>query len=114
MNLLAGQWRQLVHDKDNMSDDVKALYKEHADQETRPTLDNITEVLAEEIRRHEKVYVVVDALDECSESSRLELLGKIQKMQPTSRVLVTSRLYDSIARQFDESQGLKLRQVPTM
>lgn len=76
MNLLAGLWRQLVHDKDTMTDDVKALYKTHALRETRPTPDNVAEVLANEIRRHEKVYIIVDALDECSESSRLELFGK--------------------------------------
>lgn len=109
MNILAGLWRQLVHDKDTMSDDVKALYKKHADRDTRPSLDNVTEVLAKEIRRHEKVYVVVDALDECSESSRLELLEKLQKIQPTLRLLVSSRLYDNISRQFEGKPRLEIK-----
>ena len=88
-----------------MSDDVKALYRKHADRDTRPSLDNVTEVLAKEIRRHEKVYVIVDALD----ASRLELIEKIQKMQPTLRLLVSSRQYDNIARQFEGKPRLEIK-----
>lgn len=108
-NILAGLWRQLVHDKDAMSDDVKALYRKHADRDTRPSLDDVTEVLAKEVCRHQKVYVIVDALDECSETSRLELIEKIQKMQPTLRLLVSSRQYDSIARQFEGNPRFEIK-----
>jgi hypothetical protein len=108
VNLLAALWLQLVHGKKTPSDDVVALYKKLVNRETRPTLNDIAEVLNKEIARYQKAYVVVDALDECAESSRVEILEKLRAKNPTLRLLVTSRLYDSIARQFEGQPRLEI------
>lgn len=77
MNLLAALWLQLVYSKKTPSDDVVALYKKLVNRETRPTLNDIAEVLNKEIARYQKVYVVVNALDKCAKSSRAEILEKL-------------------------------------
>lgn len=47
------------------SNNIDALYKHHRDRNTHPILDNLTETLKLEIGMYSKVFIVVDALDEC-------------------------------------------------
>lgn len=111
-NLLAGVWRQLILNKNALSDDVKDVYKEHADKDTRPTLHAVAEILAKEIARYRIVYVVVDALDELPEARRIRLMERLQKIQDSQtglRLLVTSRMYDSIARHFEGQPRLEIK-----
>ena len=110
-NILAGIWRQLVHNKTALSDDVKALYKKQIEKDTRPTVEAIDKVLSEEVARYRAVYVIVDALDECPEARRVKLLEKLQKMQSSRsglHLLATSRIYDSIARHFKGEPRLEI------
>jgi len=55
-----------------------------------------------------KVFVVVDALDECSDSTREELLPALRSLAGTN-LLVTSRDIASIARDFQEDKQLNIR-----
>lgn len=88
------------------------MYKKHADNDTRPTLDAVAEVLAKEIARYRIVYVVVDALDECPEARRIRLMERLQTIQDSQtglHLLVTSRMYDSIARHFEGKPRLEIK-----
>jgi len=100
---------QLVRGNEYLSDDVKQLYEKHVDQDTRPTLTNVAEVLKKEVARYQKVYVIIDALDECSELCRMELLEKVRALQPIIRLFVTSRPHDSIAREFAGYPKLEIK-----
>jgi hypothetical protein len=86
-----------------LSDDVQDLYKSHSRHNIRPKLGEISEILKSETGRYSKIFVVVDALDECAEDkgSRESLLNELRKLQPIASLMVTSRFIDSIAREFE-------------
>jgi hypothetical protein len=109
-NLIASLVRQLVQDRSVISDGIKTLYELHHYRGTHPTLDELTEALESEIRTYSKVFVIVDALDECPEDgTRANLLGELQSLTGTVNLLVTSRGLSSIARQFEGASRLDIR-----
>jgi hypothetical protein len=56
-------------------------------------IDEYSSLLQTEVRRFPKVFIVIDALDECPESNgtRASFLAEIRKLQPNIHLLVTSR-----------------------
>ncbi|ETN44126.1 uncharacterized protein HMPREF1541_10676 [Cyphellophora europaea CBS 101466] len=55
-----------------------------------------------------KVFIVVDALDECTEYTHRTLVNDFQNIGPHVSILVTSRPWDSIGRIFDGSDQLRI------
>jgi hypothetical protein len=102
----------MVQDQTTTSDNVKALYKHHRDRNTRPILNELTETLKLEIGMLSKVFIVVDALDECEcQETRVNLLRTLRSFTSTGTVqlMVTSRELPSIAQEFQGIQRLDIR-----
>jgi hypothetical protein len=93
-NLFASLWMQLV-ESHPISDDVKILYKKHVNRSTRPSLSEILQVLRSEIGSYSgsKVFVIVDALDECPEDNEIRgtILTELRALQSAVHLMVTSR-----------------------
>jgi len=102
VNLIASLWSQLVQ-QDSLSSNVRDLYKDHNRRGTRPALSEVSKILRSETSRYSKIFVIVDALDECPEAgrSRAILLTELRALQPTVNLMATSRFLDSIAREFE-------------
>jgi len=102
-NLIASLLQQLVQRKSIVSEDVASLYLRHVSARTRPTLGEWSKLLQSEVHRFSKVFIVVDALDECSGSNgtRDSFLIEIQKLQPRIHLLVTSRLIPNVEHTFE-------------
>ena len=77
--VVASLLKQLLQQLGVISGDLKSLYCRHLKNETRPTLNEVFEVLQSEINKYPRVFVVVDALDECPVENRVrpELLSKL-------------------------------------
>jgi hypothetical protein len=92
-NLIASILQQLVQTDAEVSKEIHALYTKHITKQTRPTFDEFSILLQSEARRFSKLFVVIDALDECTESdgTRGRLLTELQKLQPMLHLLVTAR-----------------------
>lgn len=90
VNLLAGIWRQLAYDRSRLSDDIISLYGANAEKGTRPSLNETTSVLTREINQFSKVFVVIDAIDECDPDIVPSVLRILDI--PHVNILVTSRL----------------------
>jgi len=62
------------------------------------------------VRRISKVFIVIDALDECPESNRTResLLAEIRKLQPTIHLLITSRHILAIKREFEQAAQVEI------
>ena len=56
-----------------------------------------------------KAFVVVDALDECTDRTRAELLIALRSLGSNVSMLVTSRNLASIAQEFHETKHLDIR-----
>jgi hypothetical protein len=93
---------QLSHQSDSYCDIVLKFYSEHAEGSRHPSDDELARCLTDLLRYpgHAPVYVVVDALDECPNTSAvrsprakvLDLIEELIKLQfPNLRVCVTSR-----------------------
>ena len=73
-------------------------------------LEELMEALRLEASRCSKIFVVVDALDECAEESntRLDLLRGIRSLQGNISLLVTSRRVPIIENEFRETTSLEI------
>jgi hypothetical protein len=78
VNLIASLWAQLVQNSGSLSSEVKDLYRTYIRQRSPPTLSDVSKILQAEIGRFSKIFVVVDALDECPESNRSALLKELR------------------------------------
>src|SRR3984957_17434620 len=110
-NLVATLLKQIVQDRRAISDHVKSFYEDHQRREARPTLDQLTEVLISEIRTYSKVFIIVDALDECREDdgTRARLLKVLRSLPQQVNLMVTSRNLLSIGRDFVGAKRLHIR-----
>ncbi|KAJ6587765.1 hypothetical protein B0H10DRAFT_1831473 [Mycena sp. CBHHK59/15] len=88
-NLLAGFWRQLAGKIVPAS--VHKLYNRHYQRCTRPSIDDIQEVLASTILEYSKVYLIVDALDEYPDDQRNSLLASLSGLGSKDSIMLTSR-----------------------
>ena len=81
------------------SDSTESL-KELQDQGRRPSFDALTAVLKGEIETYSKVFIVVDALDECfPEQAQRDLLDRLRSLtvvSPAAKLMATSRYIPSI------------------
>jgi hypothetical protein len=105
VNLIGSLLRQLLQKKPMVSDKLKAVYHHtHTDPRYRPTLGELSELLKQEIDQYEKVFVLIDALDEYSEANdaRHAFLAELQKLGPSLYLLVTSRFSSTIEHEFKD------------
>jgi hypothetical protein len=110
VNLVGSLLRQLIQARSTIPDDIIALYRHHIDKQTRPMLTEYSKLLQPEVRRLSKVFIVVGALDECSESNGIRgLLPEVKKLLPDIHLLVTSRYIGNIEREFDSVNRLEIR-----
>jgi len=102
--------QQLAQRRPHLSNEIQCLYDTHISKGTRPKVSEITQALQAEIRGLSNLFVVVDALDECSQSEdkRDQFLDELQKLT-TSQVLITSRPHISnIPEYFDDVSSLEI------
>ena len=106
-NVLSSLLKQLIEDSENISPHLLSLYDHHRDRKTSPTTDEISLALSTTIGSHKEVFCIIDALDECNEDLRLELVKKLENLEPKLRVLITSR--DMIAEELEHYQRLEIK-----
>jgi hypothetical protein len=112
-NLIASLLKQIVQPSPTISEQVKSLYTYHKNRGTRPVLDEVVKVLGSEIMTYSRVFVVVDALDECREddSTRAKLMKLLLSLPKNTSVMVTSRNLPSIAQDFGGAERLDIRAI---
>ena len=93
LNLIASVLRQLVHHHAAIPGHIEQMYETHLATSTRPTLEELLVELKLISQAFTDVYVIIDALDECSEDvgSKSSFLEAIQDLEGYFRMIVTSR-----------------------
>jgi hypothetical protein len=109
-NLIASLLKQIVQDCRTTSTNMRSFYKRHQSYDTRPTLDEFTQALQAEIGTYSKVFVVVDALDECPDhdGSRRKSLKTLRSLSGPVSLMVMSRYLGSITETFQETSQLDI------
>lgn len=108
-NVLASILKQLAEESSSIPPVLLDLYEYHRDRNTSPAIDEISEALSAIIEHYTSILCVVDALDECSEDLRWDLIEKLEKLQPKIRLLVTSRYLDSIAEELKNFERFEIK-----
>jgi hypothetical protein len=92
---------------------VQDLYNQYKDQPKRPFLDEVSRALHSVSKLYSKVFIIIDALDECQDTDkcRTTLLSEIFKLQEGQRsnIFSTSRCIPEILERFKESVSLEIR-----
>jgi hypothetical protein len=112
-SLLAAVLKQLVQARPSIAEPMTRLYEQHANKMTKPELEEISDALQSVLANYSSVYVVVDALDECSDKdgTRSQLLAKLRDLQSKTdlRLMVTSRFVPDIENKFGSVPTLEVR-----
>lgn len=103
-NLLASLLRQLVESQPSLPESVKVLYNHHKAKRTQPSLEEISKVLHSVVAIYSRVFIAVDALDECqiSDRCRSKFLTEIFNLQSKAGInfFATSRPNPDIKNEF--------------
>jgi hypothetical protein len=112
-DLLVSLLKQLAESQPSLLSCVKTLYDRHKDKRTRPSLDEIFTVLQTVAAAYSRVFIIIDALDECQISSgcRQRFLSSLFNLQATCGVnlFATSRPISSIEKEFEGNSKLEIR-----
>ena len=112
-DLLTSLLKQLAESQPSLPVAVKELYDRHKTKRTRPSLDEISRSLQAVTALYSRVFIAVDALDECqvSEGCRKRFLEGLVNLQAKcgTNIFVTSRPISSIEKEFEGSQVLEIR-----
>ncbi|KAK4653514.1 hypothetical protein QC762_0084380 [Podospora pseudocomata] len=112
-DLLASVLKQIAESQPSVPGSVKDLFDKHKAKRTRPLLDETLRVLQSVAATCSRVFIVVDALDECqtSESCRKRFLSELFNLQKMHgiNIFATSRSVTEIVDRFKTSISLEIR-----
>jgi hypothetical protein len=101
-DLLANLLKQLAQGQSSLLDSVELLYDRHKTESTRASFEEISATLQSVAFTYSRVFIVVDALDECQATCRSSFVSEIFKFQTKTRAnfLATSRPSMAIEKNF--------------
>ncbi|KAL8896861.1 MAG: hypothetical protein Q9192_002870 [Flavoplaca navasiana] len=112
-NLLAACCVQLIQPSRNSLREVLTdVYRKHDFGKTKPVWEDVVRVFEDSTKDLDTIYLVVDALDECSDDTRQILLNYFKVLPANTRLLVTTRHIDEITREFFDSPKVEIRADP--
>jgi hypothetical protein len=112
-DLLTSLVKQLAQGVNPMPEVVNSLYGRHISTRTQPTLDELSQALEVVAALYPRVFIVVDALDECliTGSHRSDFISRMFAVQERSgaNLFMTSRHIPEIKEIFQGSTLLEIR-----
>jgi Cdc6-like AAA superfamily ATPase len=111
LGILAAILKQLVQGRLSTAVYIERLYEEHDKGKTKPSLDNIYRALQDVLGHYPTVHIVIDALDECQDSTRVQLLAKLRDLQTGQdvRLMATSRFMLKVESVFKGALMLEVK-----
>ncbi|RYP32310.1 hypothetical protein DL767_005285 [Monosporascus sp. MG133] len=111
--LLSGLLKQLAQSQPSLPDILRDLHERHEIRRSRPSLNEISTALKSVANTYFKVYLLIDALDECktADSCRSKFISEIFALQsetPTN-LLATSRFIPEITERFKGCPSKEIR-----
>ncbi|KAG8527048.1 uncharacterized protein KY384_008477 [Bacidia gigantensis] len=90
---LASLLQQMIIQHGSIPDQIKDTYVAHSKKKTTPAFPEYLDLLKGQMQGFTRVYIVIDALDECTEANgvREELLEGILQMPTFTSIMITSR-----------------------
>ncbi len=88
---LASLWKQLASRRPLNDDEITILKRMYVEQGTRPNETKWKEMLAVEVRRYSRVFLIADALDESKVEYPLQFVRELLGLLPTANIMITTR-----------------------
>jgi Cdc6-like AAA superfamily ATPase len=110
-SLMASIVRQLAQGLSPLPEIIESLHEKHRIKGTRPSVHEISIALRFIIGRFSRLFIIVDALDECHNLTISQLLNVIFDLQATENLnfLATSRFIPDIVTMFQNMPTLEIR-----
>ena len=108
-NILGSFVAQLAQDHEPLIPFLRDLYERHRAYRTSPTLSDLSIALSHVSNMYKRVYVVLDALDECTDDVRWQLMEVLREIEPPVHLLVTSRDLNSIEEELQDFERLDIK-----
>lgn len=112
VDLVASILKQVLRTT-GVTDEIRKVYQDHQTHATRPGLTKLSSLLQSSIATLPKVFIVIDGLDECPQTTRDTFVREIPKLGSSAHLLITSRQSISIAREFPDAMYLELHASDT-
>ena len=111
VNLLSTILQQLLLQSSANVSGVLELFQAHTKQKTRPTLSEVRDLLRITIRDFNRTYVVIDALDECSDidENRETFITELKSLLPYVSLLLVSRPLPYLESRLPNATQIELR-----
>jgi ankyrin repeat protein len=111
VTLIGSLLKQLVQERPALCELVMPLYKNHRKCNTSPTLPEVSKALQKITAQYKRVFMVVDALDECQEDYgfRDHLLEELGSLDSQVSLLLTSRTHISVEYDFESAVPIEIR-----
>ncbi|KAI0203100.1 hypothetical protein F4808DRAFT_52007 [Astrocystis sublimbata] len=108
--LLANIWTQLILQRDLSKTEVEQLHNDLYGRKIKLTATQINGLVEKEFTdgKFQRMFVVIDALDECNEAQREALLVHVSRLYPWANVLITSRVLSSDVERFADVRVLDI------
>ena len=111
-NLLASLLKQLTQGRSSLPENITSLYDSHKDKRTPLSFDEISRALQSVADLYSRVFIIVDALDECraSDGCRTRFLLELFSLQTKCgvNIFATSRFIPEITEKFGGSLSLEI------
>ncbi|GKU10651.1 unnamed protein product [Fusarium langsethiae] len=111
-DILSSLLRQLAQARSPLPRSIQDLYECHGKYRTHPTLEQISEALFSVAEEYSKVYIIIDALDECnaSDNTRATVLKEVFRLQKhiAASIFATSRPNKEVSNFFSGSLTLNI------
>jgi Cdc6-like AAA superfamily ATPase len=111
-DLLSSLLKQFVQKQHPMPETMMDLYERHKDNQSRPSVGEISKTLHSVVAGYSRTFIIIDALDECqvSDRARNEFVRGLFDLQAKTgaNLLVTSRSIPEITEVFKGSTTLKI------
>ncbi|KAF5589386.1 transient receptor potential channel pyrexia [Fusarium pseudocircinatum] len=114
-DLIANLLKQLSENQPSLFKPVEELYNKRKASRTRPSLQELGRVLQEVAATYSRVYIVLDALDECetTDGTLPNFIQQVLDLQSatSTNILATSRYIPEIKEKFRKAVSLKIRAI---
>ena len=110
-NMIGSLLKQIIQHTKELNEDTRKLYANGQQKGARPELNELTRIVIKQAQNFSDVFLVVDALDECSELEmrRSKLLNEIEKLPSNVRMLFTSRHFHKLHERFKNVPHIDIR-----
>ncbi|KAK5629145.1 hypothetical protein RRF57_004860 [Xylaria bambusicola] len=108
--LLANLWTQLILQRDLSKAEVDQLENDLYGRRVKLSAAQLNGLVEKEFTdgKFQRMFVVIDALDECNEAQRETLLDHVSRLYPWANVLITSRVLGGDLERFSDVRILRV------